>query len=103
MKLIYRGLTYDYDPANSAIRYPFQRTPTSQSTYELIYRGHRYRVDPNAIMKTSVQPVTYELIYRGISYRVTRNEQGEVIARVPTYKPFKQTRLKAILARLISD
>ncbi|HEY9667479.1 MAG TPA: DUF4278 domain-containing protein [Coleofasciculaceae cyanobacterium] len=103
MKLIYRGLTYDYDPAKGATRYPFQRTRTSQSTYELIYRGNRYRVEPNAITKTSVQPVTYELIYRGVTYWLHRKEQGGVIAIAPIYKPFKKIRLKAILSRLISD
>jgi hypothetical protein len=83
MKLIYRGIAYNYDPAKGVTHYPFQHTPTSQLTYELIYRGNRYRVDPNAIRKTSVQPVTYKLTYRGVSYRVNRNEQGEVIAFAP--------------------
>ena len=68
MKLIYRGLTYDYDLTKSAVRRPFQRAYTSQVTYELIYRGNRYWFDSNAIAKTSVQPVSYELIYRGATY-----------------------------------
>jgi hypothetical protein len=59
MKLIYRGVTYDYNPTNGAARHSFQPAHhTSKSTYELIYRGNTYRVDPNAIAKASVQPVT---------------------------------------------
>jgi Domain of unknown function (DUF4278) len=44
MKLIYRGLTYDYDPAKRATRRPFGRTHISQTAYELIYRGHKYEL-----------------------------------------------------------
>jgi Domain of unknown function (DUF4278) len=90
MKLIYRGVTYDYNPTNGAARHSFQPTHhTSKSTYELIYRGNTYQVDPNAIAKASVQPVTYELIYRGITYSVNRNEQGRVTAIAPICKPLK--------------
>jgi hypothetical protein len=39
MKLIYRGTTYDYNPANVTARRPFQHTRTRDSAYELIYRG----------------------------------------------------------------
>ncbi|MEG4115083.1 MULTISPECIES: DUF4278 domain-containing protein [unclassified Microcoleus] len=80
MKLIYRGTTYDYNPANVAARHPSQPTPTRDSAYELIYRGNTYRVDPNAITKTPVKPTSYELIYRGITYWVNRNEQSDVPA-----------------------
>jgi hypothetical protein len=86
MKLIYRGVAYDYNPDKGAARYPFRRIHTSRSTYELIYRGNTYRVDPNAIPKASVQPVSYELIYRGVTYLVNRNKQGEVIAIAPICK-----------------
>ena len=91
MKLIYRGVTYDYNPTNSAARHPFQPAHhTSKSTYELIYRGNTYRVDPNAITKASAQPVTYELSYRGVTYKVNRNEQGKVTAIAPICKTFKK-------------
>jgi hypothetical protein len=78
MKLIYRGLSFDYDPAKSAACRPCDHPQTSQTPYELIYRGNKYRLDPNAIKKVPVQPVTYKLIYRAITYWVNRNEQSQV-------------------------
>lgn len=80
MKLIYRGLSFDYNPAKCATRHPCQRPQTSQVPYELIYRGNKYRVDPNAMTAAPIQPVTYKLIYRAITYWVNRNEQGKVTA-----------------------
>ncbi len=85
MKLIYRGVTYDYNPSNGE---PFQHTHrSSKSPYELIYRGNRYRVEPNAIKQAATQPVTYELIYRGATYTVNRNGQGKVTAIAPVHRP----------------
>ena len=78
MKLIYRGTTINYDPANINAHRPAK--PTFESAYELIYRGHTYRVDPTAVRQTPAKPTEYELIYRGITYQVKRNEQGEVIS-----------------------
>jgi hypothetical protein len=78
MKLIYRGTTFNYDPANINAHRPVK--PTFESAYELIYRGHTYRVEPTAIKQPSVKPTEYELMYRGITYQVKRNEQGEVIS-----------------------
>lgn len=78
MKLIYRGTTINYDPANINAHRPVK--PSFESAYELIYRGHTYRVEPTAVKETSVKPTEYELIYRGMTYQVKRNEQGELIA-----------------------
>jgi hypothetical protein len=103
MKLIYRGLSFDYDPARSAVSRSFERTHVSQTPYELIYRGNTYWVDPNALVKAFVQPITYELLYRGITYQVNRNEQGKVTAIAPIYKPFQEIRLKSIFSSLIAD
>ncbi|HEY9608856.1 DUF4278 domain-containing protein [Allocoleopsis sp.] len=80
MKLIYRGTTFDYNPANVTARRPFHYTRTHNSAYELIYRGNTYQVEPTAITQAPVEPVTYELIYRGTILQVSRNEQGEVTA-----------------------
>jgi hypothetical protein len=77
MKLIYRGITYDYHPARYTTQSPFQSTCKAESVYELKYRGNTYRIDPNT-QRTPVQPMTYELSYRGIAYRVSRDEPGEV-------------------------
>jgi Domain of unknown function (DUF4278) len=76
MELIYRGTTFNYDPAERAARRLVQ--PTFESPYELIYRGNTYQIDPTVIPETSVEPVVYELNYRGTAYQVHRNEQGKV-------------------------
>lgn len=90
MKLIYRGTTYNYNPANVTARRPFQSTRTRDSAYELIYRGNTYRVEPDAMAKAPVEPVTYELIYRGTILQVSRNEQGEVTAISSLTNPSKK-------------
>jgi Domain of unknown function (DUF4278) len=78
MELIYRGTTFNYDPAEREARRPVQ--PTFESPYELIYRGNTYQIDPTVIPETSVEPVVYELNYRGTTYQMHRNEQGKVTA-----------------------
>lgn len=74
MKLIYRGTTYDYGPAQAKTDHRPQRT----APYELSYRGIRYRVDPMIAESAAITPRSYELIYRGNTYQVTRNEFGEM-------------------------
>jgi hypothetical protein len=78
MKLIYRGVTYDYDPDQARASRPTQ--PTRQSAYDLMYRGVSYRVDPTIAHGPAVKPRSYELMYRGNAYQVTRNEAGELTA-----------------------
>jgi YD repeat-containing protein len=78
MELIYRGTTFNYDPAERAASLLAQRT--SDSPYELTCRGRTYRIDPTVIMETSGKPVVYDLNYRGTTYQVQRNEQGRVTA-----------------------
>jgi hypothetical protein len=86
MKLIYRGVTYDYNPVRYTTQSPFQSTRKAESVYELKYRGNTYRVDPN-VQRTPVQPMTYELSYRSIAYRVSRDELGEVTGITPSTLP----------------
>jgi Domain of unknown function (DUF4278) len=78
MELIYRGTTFNYDPAERAASRLAQRT--DRSPYELTYRGRTYRIDPTVIPETDVEPVVYELNYRGTTYQVNRNEQGKITA-----------------------
>jgi Domain of unknown function (DUF4278) len=78
MELIYRGTTFNYNPAERAARRLAQRT--FESPYELIYRGSTYRIDPTAMPETDVEPVVYELNYRGTTYQMHRNEQGKITA-----------------------
>jgi hypothetical protein len=83
IKLIYRGITYNYDPdrvrANSPLPY------SHKSVCNLIYRGVAYRFDPALTKPNSVKPCSYELIYRGSTYRVHRNEKGEVSYKSTSY------------------
>ncbi|MBD2451770.1 DUF4278 domain-containing protein [Nostoc sp. FACHB-152] len=82
MKLHYRGLSYELNSSTVVSRTtekPFQPVPSVSSTYNLMYRGVSYRVDPNAkSAEVSLQPATYKLSYRGINYLVNKNAQGEV-------------------------
>jgi Domain of unknown function (DUF4278) len=68
MKLIYRGVTYDYHDLKASSRLVRRETP-----YTLHYRGVPYQVTPKSeTPKTSVHTVTHQLTYRGNSYRVTQ-------------------------------
>jgi hypothetical protein len=96
MKLIYRGTTFDYNPANVTTRRPFQHTRTRDSAYELIYRGNTYKVEPTAITQAPVEPVTYELIYRGTIFQVSRNEQGEVTAISSLMNPLNYLKFRTV-------
>jgi Domain of unknown function (DUF4278) len=78
MQLIYRGTTFNYDPAERAVSRPAQRT--FEAPYELIYRGNTYQIDPTVILETAVEPVVYELNYRGTTYQMHRDEKGKVTA-----------------------
>lgn len=74
MKLIYRGVTYDYEPGQ---RNAVERPRHSQAPYTLIYRGQVVDVDPRAFhVELSTLPAHYDLLYRGVSYRVSRTGQG---------------------------
>lgn len=82
MKLYYRGLSFEYDPAKVESQkkgQQFKQVRESQPAYNLIYRGVTYTVDPNAQpTEVPAPPKAYELIYRGITYLVNRTAQGEV-------------------------
>jgi Domain of unknown function (DUF4278) len=96
MKLIYRGSTYNYDPAQVKPRRPFPHP--EQSAYELIYRGNTYRFNPAIAELASVKPDSYQLIYRGSTYQVNRSKIGEavVIASPHTLKQKSSTCRAAI-------
>lgn len=57
MKLIYRGVTYDYEASKGVARQPFQHIHAFKSPYELIYRGNTYRVDPTTIEMLTLSPM----------------------------------------------
>jgi Domain of unknown function (DUF4278) len=86
MQLIYRGLTFDYNPSKTPERF-FHTSPRLGAAYTLMYRGVTYRIDPNSIEKAAPKPATYELSYRGVTYKVNRNEQDEVTVISSSLKP----------------
>lgn len=90
MQLIYRGTTFNYNPAHINDRCPVQ---CSESAYKLIYRGNTYRVDPTVATIASAKPMEYKLIYRGSTYQVSRNEQDEMIAIAPSTSALKRKTL----------
>jgi Domain of unknown function (DUF4278) len=81
MKLIYRGMTYDYDTLKASSRLVRRETP-----YNLLYRGVSYQVTPQSeTPETPVQTVNHQLIYRGNTYWVTRTIAKE--ATIPPTTP----------------
>jgi hypothetical protein len=85
MKLIYRGVTYDYNPAPSRAHNagrPSRSTP-AQVPYTLIYRGQTYSIDPNARSTEAPMPAEYDLLYRGTAYQVRRDAEGTTMTARP--------------------
>jgi hypothetical protein len=92
MELIYRGTTFNYDPAARAARRLAPRT--FAAPYELMYRGCTYRIDPMAIPELSAELAVYELTYRGTTYQMHRNEQGTITAIASSASPSKHKALQ---------
>lgn len=66
MKLIYRGVTYDYSPAKTA---PVDTTRSVQHHPHLLrYRGAAYSVDPDKEVQRSILHPIAQLMYRGAVY-----------------------------------
>jgi hypothetical protein len=86
MKLIYRGISYEYDPTQAKAGNtgePTHAVRHTQTPYALIYRGHKVQVDPQTFSnQTAERPDRYTLIYRGATYSVTRNGDNQATARI---------------------
>jgi YD repeat-containing protein len=96
MKLIYRGVSYDYDPSQARsgnLGRPGRSTHGAKAPYTLMYRGVKIEVDPTAALtEAPVLPTSYNLSYRGVSYQVNRDAQGQVTSMTTlTKKPTKTT------------
>jgi hypothetical protein len=88
MKLIYRGASYEYNPASLEVREvdalrhrqnAHQRCQTlAESSYPLIYRGAAYTTAQvaQALASDTVSHAPQLLTYRGVQY--TRNSNGIV-------------------------
>jgi hypothetical protein len=88
MKLIYRGASYEYNPASLEVREvdvlrhhqnAHQRCHTlAESSHPLMYRGATYTTDQvaHALACATVSGTPQQLTYRGVQY--TRNANGIV-------------------------
>jgi hypothetical protein len=66
MKLIYRGVTYDYTSNATA---PVEATRTVKHHPQLLrYRGAAYSVDPDKAAQPSFFHPIAQLMYRGVTY-----------------------------------
>lgn len=80
MKLIYRGVTYDYDPTQPRISDIDERARHFYERKPLTYRGNEYWLEPGA--QELYQPRgSYELIYRGSRYAVHPTGEQPVKAK----------------------
>jgi hypothetical protein len=79
MKLTYRGNSYDYDPdyaGEGNTGRPGRATQPFRAPYTVVYRGVKMQIDPQAQMPARSE--SYDLSYRGTRYRVDRDDQGRV-------------------------
>lgn len=67
MRLIYRGVEYDYDPTQGTRD---DRISRFREPITLTYRGNHYQIDPTRPARSTVEPQPRELIYRGNRYWV---------------------------------
>ncbi|MBE9011438.1 DUF4278 domain-containing protein [Pseudanabaenaceae cyanobacterium LEGE 13415] len=67
MRLIYRGVEYEYDPTQGTGDDRFSRF---REPIMLTYRGNHYQLDPNRPVRSKVEQQPRELIYRGNRYWV---------------------------------
>ncbi len=66
MKMIYRGVTYDYTPAKTV---PIDTAHAVKHHPHLLrYRGISYAVDPDKTVKRSILRPIAQLMYRGVAY-----------------------------------
>ncbi|QZZ18937.1 DUF4278 domain-containing protein [Leptothermofonsia sichuanensis E412] len=69
MKLIYRGVTYDYTPdQKTAPTEPQSRVSRERAAYRLQYRGTPYATEPQRRERRSIFHPIAHLMYRGASY-----------------------------------
>ncbi|BAU13167.1 hypothetical protein LEP3755_37040 [Leptolyngbya sp. NIES-3755] len=91
MRLIYRGVEYDYDPTQGTRDDRFSRF---REPITLTYRGNHYQLDPNRPVRSTVQQQPRELIYRGNRYWVGYPD-GKPTLTPTTSKPRQAANLTA--------
>ncbi len=69
MKLIYRGITYDYAPETKSLEAVApSRAIAPKPLQHLKYRGTTYDVNPNVSIPRKIFHPLVNLMYRGIAY-----------------------------------
>ncbi|MCL6435486.1 MAG: DUF4278 domain-containing protein [Leptolyngbyaceae cyanobacterium HOT.MB2.61] len=69
MKLIYRGVTYDYTPDRANTQATAEvPAPEAHRAYNLRYRGANYALDLGETAKRSIFHPIARLMYRGAAY-----------------------------------
>jgi hypothetical protein len=101
MKLFYRGVSYDYNPARSGNTGRPARSTQQATPYTLTYRGVALRVDPQAPAQEPTWPSEYDLIYRGVNYHVHRDQDGQTLSLTPA--KLKSLQIPATLPRHYVD
>jgi hypothetical protein len=83
MRLIYRGVEYEYDPTQPRTN-PADRISRFRDPITLTYRGNRYQVDPTQPVEPAEPRRPYELIYRGERYWVGKPGDRPVTSKQNT-------------------
>ena len=91
MRLIYRGVEYEYDPTQGRRD---DRISRFHAPITLTYRGNRYQIDPNRPARSTVEPQPRELIYRGNRYWVGYSDGKPTLSNVS--RPRQAANLSAI-------
>ncbi|MCY6489328.1 arginine synthesis PII-interacting regulator PirA [Leptolyngbya sp. GGD] len=83
MRLIYRGVEYEYDPTQPRTNL-VDRVFSSREPITLTYRGNRYQMDPTQPAQPAEARRPHELIYRGVRYWVGASGDRPVTSRLNT-------------------
>ena len=89
MKLFYRGVSYNYNPAQARqgnTGRPTRSAQAAQIPQTLIYRGVTYRTDASTPQVAQNLPTSYDLIYRGATYHIDRLPQNQGAIATTTVK-----------------
>lgn len=81
MKLIYRGVDYEYDPTQGRT-HPVDRVWLSREPITLTYRGNRYQLDPTQPARSIAEERPRELIYRGNRYWIGAPDGKPMLGKV---------------------
>jgi Domain of unknown function (DUF4278) len=92
MKLLYRGLSYEYNPGTIVGR-PDSEQPAIGNPYTLSYRGASYTVYPGLESSVAAPQPVGRLVYRGHAYSLNGDQPSVVpqVRKVDRMTPVAQT------------